>query len=988
VALEYSFVLPPVGPADNTLVREMFDDIKTYVDSFVPSGGAAPFDAQYVTLSADATLTNERALTGTSNQVIITDNGAGSTVVLSLPQSIAITSDVQFNSLHLGAGTSTDSALFFNEILEASRYGVYIADDLFGGFAFESLRLRRSTQTIVDFYYNATFGKGLYVEGNTATTPFGTVNTPSVTIRNDSGTQILIKASATTGSYNLTLPDDNGLTDQALVTDGSGILSWLSVAEKDLSNLASTAVNVSIIPAAPGAIDLGNTTLPWANVISEAILIMQAAPGVWFTSFIASSGQSGNVAYTLPDDNGSPNQVLTTDGSGVLSWGAGTGGGAATVQLDNLTGVAINTSLISDTTNTDDLGSSSIAWRSLYLKTGLLIQETGAGTDAVTIQAPAALAASYSLTLPVDDGSADQVLATNGSGVLSWVTNPVGSANTALSNLASLAINATLLPATINTINLGSYTKTWASLFLGNTLSFTDPSNTAGNTVSIKAADSTDAITYTLPPNNGNSNDVLITDGSGVLSWVSVATISGAANTALSNLASVAINTTLVSDTTNTDDLGSSSIRWKDLYLAGDIDITGAVGIDNSSPLADIHVGAQNVNNSVDSKILISRSVDNAVSGNGHAFSDSSDLNRNSGGPIAYDSYDARVTSSGTYNYDHYAGFQSLPSLATSGTTTSVYGLFSGLAVSNGGTVTNFYASYADNPTGTGTVTNAYGFYVEPLTKGATSNYAFFSEGTTTSVLGGSAGITTKATLGGLDISSGGLGLVMGADNTANTRTTNTLKAFRAGSAHYDNTEEPVSVFVSVNDNTANDLNIGGGSASFNAATVIKLATGATTTTTTGTVRLQVSSAGEITQPTQPSFLVTNSTGGTDVTGDNTSYTVPWGNEIYDQGANFASNTFTAPVTGRYHLQASVLLDNILVTHTTRYIVISTSNRNYFFFTNYLLAETNRALNASVMADMDANDTAEVRVLVAGSTKTVDVDADGTMNYFSGSLIN
>jgi len=39
-------------------------------------------------------------------------------------------------------------------------------------------------------------------------------------------------------------------------------------------------------------------------------------------------------------------------------------------------------------------------------------------------------------------------------------------------------------------------------------------------------------------------------------------------------------------------------------------------------------------------------------------------------------------------------------------------------------------------------------------------------------------------------------------------------------------------------------------------------------------------------------------------------------------------------------------------------------------------------------ADMDANDTAEVRVLVAGSTKTVDVDADGTMNYFSGSLIN
>jgi hypothetical protein len=41
------------------------------------------------------------------------------------------------------------------------------------------------------------------------------------------------------------------------------------------------------------------------------------------------------------------------------------------------------------------------------------------------------------------------------------------------------------------------------------------------------------------------------------------------ANKALDNLASVAINTSLVSDTNNTDDLGSSSIAWKDLYLAG-----------------------------------------------------------------------------------------------------------------------------------------------------------------------------------------------------------------------------------------------------------------------------------------------------------------------------------------------------------------------------------------------------------------------------------
>ena len=43
--------------------------------------------------------------------------------------------------------------------------------------------------------------------------------------------------------------------------------------------------------------------------------------------------------------------------------------------------------------------------------------------------------------------------------------------------------------------------------------------------------------------------------------------VSAGANTALSNLASVAINASLISDTTATDDLGSSSIRWLTAYV-------------------------------------------------------------------------------------------------------------------------------------------------------------------------------------------------------------------------------------------------------------------------------------------------------------------------------------------------------------------------------------------------------------------------------------
>ena len=69
--------------------------------------------------------------------------------------------------------------------------------------------------------------------------------------------------------------------------------------------------------------------------------------------------------------------------------------------------------------------------------------------------------------------------------------------------------------------------------------------------------------------NGGTATTLYIKEsGTGNTGWVAVGGSSGA-NTALSNLASVAINTTLVSDTNNTDDLGSSSIAWKDLYLAG-----------------------------------------------------------------------------------------------------------------------------------------------------------------------------------------------------------------------------------------------------------------------------------------------------------------------------------------------------------------------------------------------------------------------------------
>jgi hypothetical protein len=59
-----------------------------------------------------------------------------------------------------------------------------------------------------------------------------------------------------------------------------------------------------------------------------------------------------------------------------------------------------------------------------------LYEATDNGTNNVSIQAPTNLAADYTLTLPANDGDVNQVLTTDGNGVLSWSTAAVNSFTT------------------------------------------------------------------------------------------------------------------------------------------------------------------------------------------------------------------------------------------------------------------------------------------------------------------------------------------------------------------------------------------------------------------------------------------------------------------------------------------------------------------------------------------------------------------------------
>ena len=158
---------------------------------------------------------------------------------------------------------------------------------------------------------------------------------------------------------------------------------------------------------------------------------------------------------------------------------------------------------------------------------------------------------------------------------------------------------------------------------------------------------------------------------------------------------------------------------------------------------------------------------------------------------------------------------------------------------------------------------------------------------------------------------------------------------------------------------------------------------------TSGVKALNVYSNGVIQQPLQPSFLVTAPVNTQNTTGNGDSHTVEWDTEVYDQGADFNTSTFTftAPVTGRYLFSASVRLVGISGAHTAFNFQMITSNRTYTVsdhHTEFVLQN----FTATAIADMDANDTVTVIINASGGSKTAEVDDSAITAYFSGSLIN
>ena len=158
--------------------------------------------------------------------------------------------------------------------------------------------------------------------------------------------------------------------------------------------------------------------------------------------------------------------------------------------------------------------------------------------------------------------------------------------------------------------------------------------------------------------------------------------------------------------------------------------------------------------------------------------------------------------------------------------------------------------------------------------------------------------------------------------------------------------------------------------------------------TLAGNNTLVLDTDGIMTRPLQPAFLVQPASSSMDNLAINTSHTIAYGTEIFDQNGDFSSNTFTAPVTGRYQLNVNLYISQIDHDVTYYQPQLNTSNRTYYFIigTSGFDADVNyMTINFIVLADMDANDTATVS-FPTQNAGAAQVDL-GTDSYFSGYLV-
>jgi len=144
-----------------------------------------------------------------------------------------------------------------------------------------------------------------------------------------------------------------------------------------------------------------------------------------------------------------------------------------------------------------------------------------------------------------------------------------------------------------------------------------------------------------------------------------------------------------------------------------------------------------------------------------------------------------------------------------------------------------------------------------------------------------------------------------------------------------------------------------------------------------------------VTMPNQPAFCVFLNSQQDNVTASGLTI-IEFDTETFDQSGDFNTGTytFTAPITGKYQFNISLLLKDLDENARYYYVKLITSNKDYIganVESSELKGDPETwGLSFSVLVDMDTADTAYVKLYQREGASQTDV---GTHSCFSGYLV-
>ena len=156
----------------------------------------------------------------------------------------------------------------------------------------------------------------------------------------DSSNYVAFQAPATVASnVTWTLPSVDGSSGQALVTNGTGTLSWATPGGSPGGSNTQLQYNSSGSFAGATNLVTDGSNL---TINAQGDLRFGDSDSSNWVAFQGPATIASNVTWTLPSTDGTSGQFLSTDGSGTLSWATGGGGGGSSTILENLQTISSN----------------------------------------------------------------------------------------------------------------------------------------------------------------------------------------------------------------------------------------------------------------------------------------------------------------------------------------------------------------------------------------------------------------------------------------------------------------------------------------------------------------------------------------------------------------------------------------------------------------------------------------------------------------------